>query len=134
MSVISKNLLFLRRRAGKTQADTAFAVKVRSNTVSNWENDVSEPSASHIAAICRHFAISSDDFLFHEIEKGSAVQNAPEKAGRQDVKHLVSETSGIELQEDPLDFTLPPAAYLKKISEEIEGIRILLAELLKGKK
>ncbi len=142
MSIISKNLYFLRRKSARTQADTAFALKVRPNTISNWENSISEPSASHILAICQLFDTNPTDFLLVDIENGNLIpkneENLESKKGNLNgnpIGNLILEleqfhdaAQHINEGQHPRD---SPILYeLRRIAENAEQTRLLVLQLL----
>ena len=52
------------------QEDLAELLKVKKNTISNYENSVSEPSFDQLYILIKIFDISAHDFLFSDLSKG----------------------------------------------------------------
>lgn len=84
MIYFKSNLKYLLKRLRVSQEEIASHVKVRSTTISNYVNGVSEPSVNELVMICHFFGISVDVFLFQNFEEGKVitdedVQNFREK-------------------------------------------------------
>lgn len=63
MRLLGERIAELRNQRGWTQAQLAKKLSVSSKTIKNWENDVSDPSATYIVGIAHLFAVSSDLIL-----------------------------------------------------------------------
>ena len=70
---LSNNLKFLRRRARQTQTDLAKLLGVKTNTISNWENGVSNPSFEELDIIVKNFDVSTDQILYKNIEENESL-------------------------------------------------------------
>ncbi len=69
LSVLAKNLLFLRKRNKFTQAEMPDRCDVKGTTWSNWENGVAEPSISKLIDISNLFGLPIDFILKYDLEK-----------------------------------------------------------------
>jgi transcriptional regulator with XRE-family HTH domain len=67
----SNNLKFLRSAKGLKQSDLAHRLNVKTNTISNYENGISEPDFKILDAIINIFDINSFDLLFKDISSQS---------------------------------------------------------------
>jgi len=72
----SNNLKFLRSTRGLKQSDLARKLSVKTNTISNYENGVSEPDFKILDSIINMFDINSFDLLFKDLSSQSAESNA----------------------------------------------------------
>ena len=63
----SKNIKYLRKSAGYGQAELAERLGVKANTISNYENSVSEPSIEQLQALIKIFDISIEKLLFVDL-------------------------------------------------------------------
>lgn len=68
MNFFSNNLKLLRKSRGYTQGFLADALKVKINTISNYENGVSEPSYDLLRKLVEAFQVPAHDFLFKNLE------------------------------------------------------------------
>lgn len=68
MTTLGERLEYLRTVRGLNKQQFAAAVGVTDTTVANWEASRKEPRASHVAAVCKRFAVSADWLL--GLEKG----------------------------------------------------------------
>ena len=71
MTYFTKNLPFLRKVSGLSQADLSAQIGVKRNTISNYENGVSAPDFQLLAKLMDVFGVSSDDFLFRDLTAGA---------------------------------------------------------------
>lgn len=71
-SVVSRNLIELRKAKGMTQSDLAGMLNYSDKTVSKWENGDSLPDISVLAALAEIYGITLDDLIR---------ENAAEKTG-----------------------------------------------------
>ena len=61
--MIGERLAEVRKDYGHTQQDLAERLNVTKFTVSNWEQEKSEPSQELLVAICRLYNVSADYLL-----------------------------------------------------------------------
>jgi transcriptional regulator with XRE-family HTH domain len=73
MSIFSKNLRFLRKKANYNQEDIALLFQKQANTVGNWENRKSEPSLQELIKLGEFFKIGMEDLLHADLEALSQV-------------------------------------------------------------
>ncbi|MBQ9663088.1 MAG: helix-turn-helix domain-containing protein [Oscillospiraceae bacterium] len=66
--MISKNLMFLRRKANLSQEALAEKIKVSRQTLAKWENGESIPDVLHCDQIAELFEISLDDLLHTDLQ------------------------------------------------------------------
>ena len=69
VTVIIMNLRKCRIRRGLTQKEVADALKVRSNTISQWETGQREPSITKLKLLAMLYECSLDDLLSEEATK-----------------------------------------------------------------
>ncbi len=75
MIFLSKNLKFLRKKQGMGgQSDLAKHLDIKSNTISNYENEVSAPDYSILEKIVSFFHVSAHDILYTDIEAASQTE------------------------------------------------------------
>ena len=67
--MISKNLLFLRKRANLSQEALAEKLDVSRQTLAKWENGESVPDVIHCDSMAELFDISLDDLLHTELDE-----------------------------------------------------------------
>ena len=67
--MISKNLLFLRKRANLSQEALAEKLDVSRQTLAKWENGESAPDIVHCDLLAELFDISLDDLLHTELDE-----------------------------------------------------------------
>ena len=67
--MISKNLLFLRKRANLSQEALAEKLDVSRQTLAKWENGESVPDIVHFDRLAELFDISLDDLLHSELDE-----------------------------------------------------------------
>ncbi|MBX2842382.1 MAG: helix-turn-helix domain-containing protein [Flammeovirgaceae bacterium] len=76
---LSKNLKFLRKKRKVTQDDLATFCGVKRPTLSSYENNLNEPSATVLKKMSEFFTISLDDLLNTDLENtGWAGKKGPE--------------------------------------------------------
>lgn len=56
-----------------SQEQLALQAHVRSTTISNYINSVSDPGLKELVAICQFFGISLDAFVFENFETGKVI-------------------------------------------------------------
>lgn len=71
MNTLGGRIRFARLRSGKTQEDLANKLKVGKDTIKNWENLHSSPSAEFIKPICEYLLVTAG-FLCDTIPKKKA--------------------------------------------------------------
>ncbi len=76
MNNLAKNLHYLVKRFDTTQAELASFADVSQNSISNWINEISYPSAPVIILIHQYFGISTDALLLKDIEKSKLITDA----------------------------------------------------------
>jgi transcriptional regulator with XRE-family HTH domain len=68
MSIFSKNLRFLRKKANYNQEDIALLFQKQANTVGNWENRKSEPSLQELIKLGEFFKVGMEELLHEDLE------------------------------------------------------------------
>jgi len=63
MEILSERLKELRLDSGIKQIELAAALSVNQRTISNWENNVNEPTAETIVKIAKYFGVTTDYLL-----------------------------------------------------------------------
>lgn len=75
MKALAKNLYFLRKQAGITQAEIPDNIGIGRGTWSNYELDKTEPDIQTLIDISRFFRISIDQLLTEDLEeKGNLIE------------------------------------------------------------
>lgn len=72
MILFSSNLKFLRESSGKKQGELASFLVVKANTISNYEQGISEPDFVLLEKIIEYFNISGYDLLFEDVKLGKS--------------------------------------------------------------
>lgn len=72
MILFSSNLKFLRESSGKKQGELASFLGVKANTISNYEQGISEPDFVLLEKIIEYFNISGYDLLFEDVKLGKS--------------------------------------------------------------
>ena len=67
MKLFAKNIYYLRKQAGYTQAEMPDRLSVSRTTWSNYENGVSEPNSEGFISIANLFGVSLDDLLTKDL-------------------------------------------------------------------
>lgn len=70
MILFSSNFKFLRESSGKKQGELASFLGVKANTISNYEQGISEPDFVLLEKIIEYFNISGYDLLFEDVKLG----------------------------------------------------------------
>jgi transcriptional regulator with XRE-family HTH domain len=70
MNSLPKNLRYLRKKIGKSQAEISKLVEKKQNTIGNWENEVSEPTIGEIARLAQFFGVTIQDLIMKDLEVG----------------------------------------------------------------
>lgn len=65
-SMGKKTLKQLRKRAAMNQEEAAKALKVSHDTISRWENGLTQPTSLQIIDICRVYNCKFDDIIWPE--------------------------------------------------------------------
>jgi transcriptional regulator with XRE-family HTH domain len=68
----SSNLKYLRLAKGLKQNELAGMIDVKTNTISNYENGISEPDFKILDLIVKTFDVKSSDLLFTDLSSQSA--------------------------------------------------------------
>ncbi|MDA3781084.1 MAG: LexA family transcriptional regulator [Bacteroidales bacterium] len=74
MIFFSSNIKFLRKRKGRTQDDTAYALKLKRSTLSGYENEVAQPGIKTLIAFSEYFNITIDTLIKVDLQKLSMNQ------------------------------------------------------------
>lgn len=69
MIFFSNNLKFLRSNNGLKQSDLAKKLDVKTNTISNYENGISQPDFKILEKIVKIFDVQSSDILYKDLSK-----------------------------------------------------------------
>ncbi|MCX6208355.1 MAG: helix-turn-helix transcriptional regulator [Bacteroidetes bacterium] len=72
MLFFGKNLIHLRNREGKKQAEMLGFIGINRTTWNNYENQKSFPKLEDFIKIAKHFGISETDLLHTNLEKEAA--------------------------------------------------------------
>ena len=94
MSILSKNIRFLRKKMNLNQDHISLLFNKKANTIGNWENQKSEPSLAELIKLGDYFKVSTADLLQTDLEslsQGKAGQHQP--AEKQKLKPPLSESS-----------------------------------------
>ncbi len=81
---LASNLKFLRKRAGRTQDESAFSLGMKRSTLSGYENAVSEPGMDILVSLAAYYKIAVDTLItvdlsaltesqLYQLENGSDV-------------------------------------------------------------
>ena len=62
-SIFAKRLRELRTDANLSMNQLAVQLNTSDSTISNWENDINEPTLSNILALANFFEVSTDYLL-----------------------------------------------------------------------
>lgn len=81
MSLLPKNLRYLRRKRSERQADIAIRVKKKQNTIGNWENGISEPNIRELSILSHYFDVSLEELISADLEKMDLIFHAASKEG-----------------------------------------------------
>ena len=68
---LASNLRYLRKKTNKTQDSIALEVNRKNTTISNWENDLNDPSVDELLILSSIFEISIDDLIKTDLSKGN---------------------------------------------------------------
>ena len=82
MSVFSRNLRFLRKKANYRQDEISGLFKKQANTIGNWENEKSEPSLNELIKLGEYFKVSVQELLHTDMEsQAMPLSSGPGMAG-----------------------------------------------------
>ncbi len=68
MIFLSRNLVFLLKKFGATQAQLAIYCGVSQNSISNWINEVSSPNVPALMKLYQFFGVSLDALVLTDLE------------------------------------------------------------------
>ena len=63
MEKLGETIKFYRQKRGLTQPQLAELLGVSNGVISMWKNNVNEPNASYIKALCSALSVSADTLL-----------------------------------------------------------------------
>lgn len=96
MSLISDNLVFLRKSRGLKQKDIALGIGIKPTAYSNYETGTSLPDVPTLVKISKYFGITLDDLLTKTLAQNvSVLVNEPEASYSKDKDQYI-----IKLQEE----------------------------------
>jgi len=84
---IAKNITFLKKKNAVTQFDIGLRVNKSSNTISGWENEISEPGIKELKLLSEFFGISIDDLVNIDLANVN-LNNNDEEQGKQENVNL----------------------------------------------
>ena len=128
MSVFSKNLRFLRKKANYNQDDIALLFHKQANTIGNWENRKSEPSLQELIKLGEFFKVGMEELLQADLEAQS--QGLPpsltEDSSVQPVRlyNLPERSGGLTMEAGPDAFWL----ILRELRAVHEKVDLLIAD------
>lgn len=64
---IGRNLKYLRKKSGLTQANIRSQLGITRSTWSNYENGITTPAIGDLISFSRHFGISLDELILHDL-------------------------------------------------------------------
>jgi transcriptional regulator with XRE-family HTH domain len=67
---LAKNLYYLREKMGLKQSEIQVQLGVKRNTISNWENGISEPNLNKLIFISEYFNVNLSDLVQKNLSKG----------------------------------------------------------------
>ena len=128
MSLLAKNLRFLRKQKGVNQKEVSLLFKKQANTIGNWENGKSEPSIGELIKLAEYFNVGMQQLLHADLQKAAlaainplADADIPETAPPQ--AYPVND-SGISLAQDGShDSFWLILRELKSINEKLEDLK-----------
>jgi transcriptional regulator with XRE-family HTH domain len=125
MSMFSKNLRFLRKKANYNQEDIALLFQKQANTVGNWENRKSEPCLQELIKLGEFFKVGMEELLHEDLE---ARFQAPQPSSTEDHSvqpvrlHDFPERSGSLINEGGPDAFWLILRELRVIHEKIDTL------------
>ena len=119
--MISKNLLFLRKRANLSQEALAEKLGISRQTLAKWENEESIPDVLHCDRISELFMVNLDDLLHSDLQ----TRPAPSKGRYVFGTVTVGEKGQIVIPKQARDlFNIKPGDTLLILGDEERGIAI----------
>ena len=102
MIYFSNNLKFLRLAKGFKQNELASKLNVKTNTISNYENGISEPDFKILDLIVETFDVTSSDILFKDLSSQSVTGSTyqQKQANSDTVSEPLPEENRISLMEN----------------------------------
>ncbi len=76
MNYFSSNIKFLRKKKKRTQEDVAVSLGLKRTTINALENQISQPSVSHLQAFSKYFKIAIDTLVNVDLPSLSGSQLA----------------------------------------------------------
>ena len=61
MNFFGKNIKLLRKRKKRTQNEVAVALELKRTSVNALENEISQPTVSHLQTFSKYFGIAIDN-------------------------------------------------------------------------
>ena len=83
MSILSKNIRFLRKKRNLNQDQVSLLFNKKANTIGNWENQKSEPSLAELIKLGDYFKVSTADLLQTDLESLQGSGGRHQSAGEQ---------------------------------------------------
>src|SRR5581483_9303264 len=118
---ISKNLKYLRKKKGLTQAQVRVILGVTRSTWSNYENGLTTPSIEDLVSFSKFFGITLDDLAQLDLE---ALDPLPPKPAKnkppQPVLYPTAEEAITVVAEPDLVYLLQE---IKRLQEEVNNIK-----------
>lgn len=88
MSILSRNIRYLRREKSMSQEDVANMLGYKSyTTVQKWESGDSQPPLSTIEKLSKIFNVSTSDFLNTDLESNNAKRD---KKKSQEIPEIIA--------------------------------------------
>ncbi|HEY8388880.1 MAG TPA: helix-turn-helix transcriptional regulator [Parasegetibacter sp.] len=121
MSLLSKNLAYLRKQLKLRQEEMQSRVGVSRTTWSNYENGISEPSVNGLINISNFFGVSLDDLLKKDLSRtaNSKGNPAPVRYGLNNAISVLDEDDHLL---DNMGIT-DIISYLKMLTTEIRELK-----------
>lgn len=85
MIFFAKNILFLRKQKGWTQAEIHANINISRATWSNYENNSTQPDLEKLVKIARVFGVRIDDLLTTDLSKNKHLLDQTEAHSEKDV-------------------------------------------------
>ncbi|KJF44659.1 XRE family transcriptional regulator [Draconibacterium sediminis] len=76
MNYFGKNIKLLRKRKKRTQNEVAVAMELKRTSVNALENEISQPTVSHLQAFSKYFGIAIDTLINVDLQQLSESQFA----------------------------------------------------------
>lgn len=76
MNYFGKNIKLLRKRKKRTQNEVAVALELKRTSVNALENEISQPTVSHLQAFSKYFGIAIDTLINVDMQQLSESQFA----------------------------------------------------------